>query len=217
MYIIKKMDFKNIEFKFNINEKELKELTEKFISDYKELLDITLTEKEDKKIYKIVDDVIYNELILETLKKLRDNDENLKENYIFNKVNKRYLKDESVFIEQFIYDVRFNSEIHIYKDMVINEREHKVFNFNYLFDYSKEKYNKYKDELDLLIYEYFIRLLHKYKKKDNDFIEIPLKQTDIYGDVYETKLRINFIKNEKEFINVKKIWVDSYNFKQKNL
>tara|TARA_R100000278_G_scaffold122663_1_gene109432 strand:+ start:215 stop:433 length:219 start_codon:yes stop_codon:yes gene_type:complete len=72
------MDFKNIQFLYNLNEDKLKELTEKFISDYKQLLDITLTEDEDKKIYKFVDDVLYDELILETLKKLRDNDEKLK-------------------------------------------------------------------------------------------------------------------------------------------
>ena len=206
------MDFKNIEFLYNLNEKELNELTKKFINDYKQLLDITLTEEENNKIIKNVDEVLYNELILETLKKLRDNDEKLKENYIFNKVNKKYLRDENVFIEQFINDVRFNSEIHIYKDMVISE--YKVFKFNYLFDYSKQKYDNYKDELDLLIYETFIRLKHKYKKNDKDnvdYIEIPLKQSDIYGDEYETKLIINFIKSEEEFNNIKKIWVDNYN------
>lgn len=207
------MEFKNIEFKFNLNENELKNLTEKFISDYKELLDITLTEEEDKKIFKFVDDILYNELILETLKKLRDNDEKLKQNFIINKVYNNYLRNEGVFIEQFISDVRFNSEIHIYKDMVISEYEKKIFKFNYLFDYSNEKYDNYKDEIDLLIYETFIRLKHKYKKNDNDndFIEIPLKQSDLYGDVYETKLIINFIKSEEEFIKLKKIWVDNYN------
>jgi len=206
------MDFKNIEFLYNLNETELKKLTEKFISDYKDLLDINLSEEEDKKIFKFVDDVIYNELILETLKKIRDNSENLKENYIFNKVNNNYLRNESVFIEQFIIDVRFNSEIHIYKDMVISEYEKKIFKFNYLFDYSKQKYNKYKEELDLLIYETFIRLKHKYKKNDNDndYIEIPLKQSDLDGDEYETKLIINFIKSEEDFLNIKKIWVDNY-------
>ena len=149
------MDFKNIEFLYNLNEKELNELTKKFINDYKQLLDITLTEEENNKIIKNVDEVLYNELILETLKKLRDNDEKLKENYIFNKVNKKYLRDENVFIEQFINDVRFNSEIHIYKDMVISEYEHKVFKFNYLFDYSKQKYDNYKDELDQ--YQYILQ------------------------------------------------------------
>jgi len=66
------MDYKNIEFKFNLNQEEMKELTTKFINDYKNLLDITLTDEEDKKIYKIINDVIYDELILEILKKLRN-------------------------------------------------------------------------------------------------------------------------------------------------
>jgi len=66
------MDYKNIEFKFNLNQEEIKQLTTKFINDYKNLLDITLTDEEDKKIYKFIDDVIYDELILETLKKLRN-------------------------------------------------------------------------------------------------------------------------------------------------
>jgi len=66
------MDYKNIEFKFNLNQEEIKQLTTKFINDYKNLLDITLSDEEDKKIYKFIDDVIYDELILETLKKLRN-------------------------------------------------------------------------------------------------------------------------------------------------
>ena len=66
------MDYKNIEFKFNLNQEEMKELTTKFINDYKNLLDITLSDEEDKKIYKIINDVIYDELILEILKKLRN-------------------------------------------------------------------------------------------------------------------------------------------------
>lgn len=205
------MDYKNIEFKFNLNQEEIKQLTTKFINDYKNLLDITLTDEEDKKIYKFIDDVIYDELILETLKKLR-NKNNIDENEIFNNVENNYLKNERNFIEQFIYDIRFNSEIHIYKDMVIIEKENRLVRFNWLYDYNKKKYNKFKDELDLLVWFRFNELRDKYKKdKDDKYIEIELEQSDIYGDKYKSKLTINFIDNENDFKEIKKIYVDNYN------
>ena len=205
------MDYKNIEFKFNLNQEEIKQLTTKFINDYKNLLDITLTDEEDKKIYKFIDDVIYDELILETLKKLR-NKNNIDENEIFNNVENNYLKNERNFIEQFIYDIRFNSEIHIYKDMVVIEKENRLVRFNWLYDYNKKKYNKFKDELDLLVWFRFNELRDKYKKdKDDKYIEIELEQSDIYGDKYNTKLTINFIDNYKEFNELKKTYVDNYN------
>jgi len=205
------MDYKNIEFKFNLNQEEMKELTTKFINDYKNLLDITLTDEEDKKIYKFIDDVIYDELILETLKKLR-NKNNIDENEIFNNVENNYLKNESNFIEQFIHDVRFNNEIHIYKDMVIIEKENKILQFNHIYNYSNKKYDKFKDELDLLVWFRFNELRDKYKKdKDDKYIEIELEQSDIYGDKYKSKLTINFIDNENDFKEIKKIYVDNYN------
>ncbi len=205
------MDYKNIEFKFNLNQEEIKQLTTKFINDYKNLLDITLTDEEDKKIYKFIDDVIYDELILETLKKLR-NKNNIDENEIFNNVENNYLKNERNFIEQFIYDIRFNSEIHIYKDMVVIEKENRLVRFNWLYDYNKKKYNKFKDELDLLVWFRFNELRDKYKKdKDDKYIEIELEQSDIYGDKYKSKLTINFIDNYKEFNELKKTYVDNYN------
>jgi len=205
------MDYKNIEFKFNLNQEEIKQLTTKFINDYKNLLDITLTDEEDKKIYKFIDDVIYDELILETLKKLR-NKNNIDENEIFNNVENNYLKNERNFIEQFIYDIRFNSEIHIYKDMVIIEKENRLVRFNWLYDYNKKKYNKFKDELDLLVWFRFNELRDKYKKDKGDkYIEIELEQSDIYGDKYKSKLTINFIDNENDFKEIKKIYVDNYN------
>ena len=133
------------------------------------------------------------------------------ENYIYNNVKINFLKYESNFIEQFIHDVRFNNEIHIYKDMVIIEKENKILQFNHIYNYSNKKYDKFKDELDLLVCGKFNELKDKYIKDKNDkYIEIPLEQSDIYGDKYKSKLTINFIDNEDDFKEIKKIWVDNY-------
>jgi len=194
-----------MDFKIRLNQDEIKELTREIIDYYK--LSIHRYDEDNKKILKNIDANINEHLYC-----MKITTNNHQDNEFFDYIEDNYLVNESVFIEHFIHDVRFDSEIHIYNDNVIIEKENILVKFNWLYNYKNKKYDKFKNDLDLLVYYRFAELRDKYEKeKEDKYIEIPLLQRCIYGDKYNTKLIINFINDYKEFNKLKKKWVDNYN------
>jgi len=194
-----------MDFKIRLNQDEIKELTREIIDKYK--LSIHRYDEDNKKILKNIDANINEHLYC-----MKITTNNHQDNEFFDYIEDNYLVNESVFIEHFIHDVRFDSKIHIYNDNVIIEKENILVKFNWLYNYKNKKYDKFKNDLDLLVYYRFAELRDKYEKeKEDKYIEIPLLQRCIYGDKYNTKLIINFINDYKEFNKLKKKWVDNYN------
>ena len=194
-----------MDFKIRLNQDEIKELTREIIDYYK--LSIHRYDEDNKKILKNIDANINEHLYC-----MKITTNNHQDNEFFDYIEDNYLVNESVFIEHFIHDIRFDSEIHVYNDNVIIEKENILVKFNWLYNYKNKKYDKFKNDLDLLVYYRFAELRDKYEKeKEDKYIEIPLLQRCIYGDKYNTKLIINFINDYKEFNKLKKKWVDNYN------